>query len=82
MLQEFLECMAVFYRDLAAVALAQGEPELFNADLRDELSQCAAHLSLDEIMGRMDRTLEAIERIGANANSRLVLDDLFSQVAG
>ena len=58
-----------------------GHGELFNSDLKEDLAQLASRLSLDDIIDRMDRTLEAIERIGANANSRVVLDDLFSQVA-
>jgi len=81
-LQELLECVAVFYRDVAAAAAAPGGAELFNRALKDKISGLAARLPLDAVINCADRTLEAIERLGANANKRLTLDDLFTQLAG
>ncbi len=80
-LQELLECAAVLYRDLAAVAVASGEAEVFNRDLEDTLREFASRRPLDSIIERADRVFETIERIGANANRRLALDDLFVSLA-
>jgi hypothetical protein len=78
-LQDLLECMALFYRDLAAVSLGDDGP-LFNEDRRSEIRACAARLSLDQIVDCADCVLETIGHVGANANSRLALDALFSQI--
>ena len=80
-LQELLECVAVFYRDLAAVAVAPGEVELFNKGLEGELREFVSRCSVESIIERADRAFEAIERVGANANSQIVLDDLFTGLA-
>ncbi len=80
-LQELLECVVVFYRDLAAAAVAPGEVELFNSTLKERFEQFAAGLPLDLIIECAERAIEAIEHIGANANRRLALDDLFSHLA-
>ncbi len=81
MLQELLECMAVFYRDLAAAALAPGRVELFNKAFQERLEQFAQRQSLDSILDCADRVFQAIERIGTNANSKVALDDLFAGLA-
>ena len=78
-LQDLLECMALFYRDLAAVSLGDDGP-LFNEDRRSEIRACAARLSLDQIVDCADGVLETIEHVGQNANSRLALDALFSRI--
>jgi len=80
-LQELLECVAVFYRDLAAEAAAPGKAELFNRALRDQIAGLAARLPLDAIVACAEEALEAIDRLGANANWRLALDDLFTRLA-
>ena len=59
-LQELLECVVVYYRDLALEAAGQ------RAELR---------------MDQADLALEALERIGANANRQLALDNLFTALA-
>jgi len=76
-LQELLECVAVFYRDLAVAAVAGDEAELFNRGIGDKIERLAASMPVDTIVECADRALEAIERVGANANSTLTLDDLF-----
>jgi DNA polymerase-3 subunit delta' len=81
-LQDLLECLVVLYRDMAALAVAGDKAELFNRDLPEPLRKVAASCSVDEMVEWADRTLDAIERVGANANERVTLDDLFSHVAG
>lgn len=80
MLQELLECMATFYRDAAALSL-DPEAELFNESLKEELQAFSADHDMEGIIDAADKTLQAVERIGANANSRLVLDDLFTTLS-
>ena len=80
-LQELLECAAVFYRDLAASALAQGEGVIFNRGLEAKLRELAERWPLDTIIEGADRVFQAIERIGANANRQVALDDLFVSLA-
>jgi DNA polymerase-3 subunit delta' len=82
LLQEHLECAALFYRDLALAALGADEAEPANRHLAGKLAELAARSDLDSIIERAESTLESIERIGANANQRLALDDLFSRLAG
>jgi len=80
-LQELLECLAVFYRDLAASALTGQGAELFNRPFEERIRQLASGQSLDSIIESADLVFEAIESIGANANRRLALDDLFVGLA-
>jgi DNA polymerase-3 subunit delta' len=78
-LQDLLECIAVFYRDLAVLRL-EVDVEVFNHDMREPLEEFAARFALDEIIESADRAMEALENVGKNANQRLVLDDLFSNL--
>ncbi len=57
-LQELIECVALYYRDLTVAG-------------------SAVHDSL----ARAEMALEAIEKIDGNANRRLTLDNLFTQLA-
>jgi len=79
-LQELLECVAVFYRDLAVLAAgAEGVP-LHNSAL-GSTSQRPSAEQLSTIIERAEAVLETIERVGANANRQLALDDLFTRLA-
>jgi len=80
-LQELLECAAVFYRDLAALAIAPGEAEVFNRGLEERLRELASRCSVESLIECADRVFDAIERVGANANRQVALDDLFSQLS-
>lgn len=80
-LQELLECLAVFYRDVAASALAGQGAELFNRPFEEPIRRLASRRSLDSIIESADLVFEAIESIAANANRRLALDDLFVGLA-
>ena len=80
-LQDLLECLAVFYRDLAASALAGQGAELFNRPFEERIRRLASRRSLDSIIESADLVFDAIESIGANANRRLALDDLFVGLA-
>ncbi len=77
--QELLECVAMIYRDLAALINDPGAG-VFNEHCRDELARCAGDWELDAALECADRALVALERIGANVNRRLVLDQLFSDL--
>jgi hypothetical protein len=48
--------------------------------MKEQLQAFSADHDIDGIIDAADKTLQAVERIGANANSRLVLDDLLTQV--
>lgn len=76
-LQDLLECVAVFYRDLAVLRL-EADVELFNENVREELQEFAGRFPLDDIIESADRALQTLENVGRNANQRLALDDLFS----
>ena len=78
-LQDLLECMAVFYRDAAVLSL-DADAEVFNQGMRGDLEKFAGRYPLDRIIECADMTMEALENIGANANQRLILDDLFSRL--
>jgi hypothetical protein len=86
-LQECLECAAVLYRDLAALRLRVREDdeapgvEIFNKGLEERLRELASQCPLESLIDCADRVFEAIERVGANANRRVALDDLFTQLS-
>lgn len=80
-LQELLECALAYYRDAAlAAASGRAECDLFNAFAEEQVRGAAAGASPDAFLDRADVVLEAIERVGANANRRLALDDLFTRL--
>jgi DNA polymerase-3 subunit delta' len=80
-LQELLECAALYYRDLALAATAGGsECELCNQAAKDAMKEQAAATSPEAFLDKADLVLETIERIGANAHSRLALDRLFTRL--
>jgi DNA polymerase-3 subunit delta' len=81
-LQNLLECLAVLYRDAAAIALGCDESLLFNRRMSRQIRELASHMPLDKIIDSADRVFEAIEHIGSNANQRLTMDDLFTQLSG
>ena len=81
-LQDLLECVAAYYRDLALQAsVGAAEAELVNRSAAGEMRSAAAGAAPDEFVRRADMALEAIEWIGANANRRLALDHLFTSLA-
>ncbi len=75
--QELLECLAMVYRDIAAL-IREPDVELFNEQCRTELTEYAGACDLDAAIECADRTLLALQRIGANVNQKIILDDLFS----
>ncbi|MFW6189222.1 MAG: ATP-binding protein [Planctomycetota bacterium] len=82
-LQDLLDCLAAYYRDLALCSAADGEEELdlFNPRGEDALKERAAEQPPDAFLDRASIVLETIERIAANANRRLALDDMFTRLA-
>jgi hypothetical protein len=80
-LQELLECAAGCYRDMALAAAGCDEGLLFNGAAADDVSRAAEGGSPDAFLERADLVLETLERVGANANSRLALDRMFTRLA-
>jgi len=81
-LQDLLECAAAYYRDLALQAAVGAEgADLMNRAAAGDICEKAAGAAPEEFLRRAELVLEAIERIGANANRRLVLDHLFTALA-
>jgi DNA polymerase-3 subunit delta' len=80
-LQELLECAAGCYRDMALAAAGCDEALLFNGAAAGEVRRAAEGGSTDEFLERADLVLETLERVGANANSRLALDRMFTRLA-
>jgi DNA polymerase-3 subunit delta' len=80
-LQDLLECLALYYRDLAlAAAAAGGTAELCNAALADQARELTAGRQAEFFASQADLVLEAIERVGGNANRQLALDWLFTRL--
>jgi DNA polymerase-3 subunit delta' len=81
-LQDLLECVAAYYRDLALqAAVGERQAELVNRASAGEVRKDAAGAAAEESLWRAELVLETIERIGANANRRLALDHLFTALA-
>ncbi len=77
-LQDLLECAATFYRDMALAGTGEAsEDVLFNRDLAGTTPTGSPDLYLEQA----ESVLEAIERVGANANRTLTLDNLFTELA-
>ena len=77
-LQQLLECVVIYYRDLAVLA-ATGDPDrLFNPGLA-ELEQ--GELNVDAPLERAEAALTAIEHVDSNVNEQLALDHLFTRLA-
>ncbi len=80
-LQELLECALLYYRDLAVTAAdPKGEPPLLNRAGRDAIRKAAADAGPDGFLEQADLVLDAIEAVGNNANRRLALDHLFTEL--
>ena len=81
-LQDLLDCVAAYYRDLAVQAsVGAGEADLVNRAAAGEIRKAAAGAAPEQFVRRAEQALEAIEWIGANANRRLALDHLFTSLA-
>jgi len=80
-LQELLECVAMYYRDLMMAAARGKDAGANNRDLPSAQRPAPSVDQLAALVERAEAILEAIERVGANANQRLALDSLFTQLA-
>ncbi|NLW50077.1 MAG: DNA polymerase III subunit delta' [Candidatus Brocadiaceae bacterium] len=83
-LQDLLECLAVYYRDLAVLAAApEDDCPLVNRDREGAMRQRAAAAGdADDYLDLADTVVETIEMIGANAQMRLALDRMFTRLCG
>lgn len=80
-MQELLECAAIYYRDLAVMASAKGDAVLNNRDFGSNPPEKAPEWRLPEFVDKAELIFEAIDRIDSNANQKLALDDLFTRLA-
>ena len=81
-LQDLLECAALYYRDAAlAAACPQEADALFNRGSRQSIAERSSQGSAERFLDQAELVLEGIEKLGANANRRLTLDNLFTQLA-
>ena len=80
LLQELLECVAVFYRDLAVLATGAEGPLPSNSVLASAPPPPSQE-QLPALIEKAEAALDTIERVGANANRQLALDDLFTRLA-
>jgi DNA polymerase-3 subunit delta' len=76
---DLLECLAVYYRDLAVAA--EGGDDFCNGWFAEALRQAARPADADEFARRADVVLQTMQRVEANANRRLALDDMFTTLA-
>lgn len=79
-LQELVECVSVFYRD-AAISRFSNDGDIVNEKFSEQISRYASQRDLDEILECADVALETLKNIGANANQRLALLNLFTRLA-
>lgn len=78
-IQEILECIVVYYRDLSVAATA-GDGELFNAAAAEQLVHAAEGHHPDDFVERAQLVMDTMEAIAANGNISLQLDHLFTEL--
>jgi DNA polymerase-3 subunit delta' len=79
LIQEILECIVVYYRDLALAALCE-EPDLFNASAAQQVDAEAAGRHPDDFVEHAELVLDTMDAIAANGNVRLQLDHMFTEL--
>jgi DNA polymerase-3 subunit delta' len=79
LIQEVLECIVVYYRDLALAAACE-QPDLFNESAAEQIAARAEGGHPDEFADRAELVLETMDAIEQNGNVRLQLDHLFTQL--
>ena len=77
-LQQLLECLVIYYRDLAVLAATGDTDRLFNSELA---GKDAGEMNLDRAIDRTEAALTAIEHVDSNVNEQLALDNLFTWLA-
>ena len=77
-LQQLLESVAIYYRDLAVLAATGDAARLFNSELA-ELD--AGDSDVDKLVERAEAALMAIDHVDSNVNEQLALDYLFTRLA-
>jgi len=80
-LQEMLECLALYYRDLAvAAAVGRGDADLCNRHAEEAILARAEGAEPEHFVEQAQLVLETMADIGNNANRRLALDCLFTRL--
>jgi hypothetical protein len=78
-LQDVLECIVVYYRDLA-VAAACDSAGLLNAGSAEDLRKRAEGRHPDEFVERAEMVMDIMDAIDSNGNVTLQLDHLFTEL--
>ncbi len=77
-LQQLLESVIIFYRDLAVLSATGDADRLFNSGLAGlDLGET----DVDGLVDRAEAAFEAIEHVDSNVNEQLALDHLFTRLA-
>ena len=80
-LLRFFDVLDLFYRDVLAAALGDGEATLVNTDRRKDIEVLAKRLTLEQV-GRILGSIEAARRaMSFNANQKLLLENLAFDIA-
>lgn len=77
-LPDALECILGYYRDL--LVWRYHPDKIINRDFSKEIEQTASGLGIGEVIARIRTTQAALQRLGTNANPRLILETLFLQL--
>ena len=80
-LVRFLDVIALFYRDVLAAALGDGETPLINEDRAADVTALAARLPAERVRRILTSVDEARRALGLNANQKLLLENLTFDVA-
>jgi len=80
-LLRFFDVLELFYRDVLAVAVGNGESTLVNADRWKEVETLGKRLSPERARRILERIEEARQAVSGNANQKLLLENLTFDVA-
>jgi DNA polymerase-3 subunit delta' len=81
-LQDLLECIVAYYRDLAVLAAdAEDRAELVNAGAAERLGPRSQVGRPEHFVRLAEVVLDAMDRVDGNANRRLTLDAMFTDLA-
>jgi hypothetical protein len=80
-LLRFFDVLDLFYRDVLAASLGDGEATLVNTDRRKDIDSLANRLTPEQV-GRILGSIEAARRaVSFNANQKLLLENLAFDIA-
>ena len=80
-LLRFFDVLALFYRDVLAASLGDGETPLINEDRAGDVTTLAGRLSVERVRRILASIEEARHALGLNANQKLLLGNLTFDLA-